>query len=273
MQSRDPKLVHVIRSQGSARAVQALGNHVFVLHDGDEQQVEVYDAGTFSLQRRITITGLGNGSLGVAACGRHTCLYVSASDQDSVYRVRLGRKKATKKWSVAAGPSSLSVNNAHNLVVACREANKLQEYRTDGTLVREIHVSLQRTGLNYPFHAVQLSTGDYVVSQNTSAGLISVFGADGHAVHSYGQSEVGPLSYARSLAVTKNDSILVADSGNDRILSMNSLLSSVRKLALAVDDEIQQPCGLYLDESRRRIYVSERFGKRRVLVFNYYAKL
>jgi len=131
--------------------------------------------------------------------------------------------------------------------------------------VREI--SLQQTGLNHPFHAVQLSTGDYVVSQNTSPGAVVVVAVDGQVVRSFDQSS-GQMCYPRSLAVTKSDSILVADSGNDRIVVMNSSLCFLQELALPVDDGIQQPWGLCLDETRRRMYVSERIGRHRVLVFN-----
>jgi len=271
VQSRGgPKLAHVVQFQGSAvHAVSSLDDDLFVARNASEQ-VEVYDARSFSLRRTITVPDLGSGSLAMAVCAHHSCLYVCANDQDIVHRVgRIRRKKAKKrKWPVAPCPSGLSVNNEHNLVVTCREANKIQEYRTDGSLVTEI--SLQQTGLTCPFQSVQLSTGHYVVSQNTSSGVVIVVGADGQVVHSFDQSSaVGSMSYPRNLAVTRNDYILVADSGNDRILSMDSSLCSVQELALPVDDGIQQPWGLCLDhQSRRRMYVSERIGRYRLLVFN-----
>lgn len=92
--------MHVIRSKGSAvHALALLSDDVFVVRKGDEQQVEVYDARSFDLRRHITVPRLGGGSLAVAACAHHSCLYVSASDQDSVHRVgSVGRKK-TKKSS------------------------------------------------------------------------------------------------------------------------------------------------------------------------------
>jgi len=39
-------------------------------------------------------------------------------------------------------------------------------------------------------------------------------------------------------------------------------------MVMSVDDRIQDTGGLCLDESRGRIYVGERFGKGRVLVFD-----
>ena len=116
-----------------------------------------------------------------------------------------------------------------------------------------------------PWHAIQLSTGDYVVSQCTSPGVVSVVEVDGQVVRSYGQSQtsdVGQIKYPPSLAVTENDDILVAGKDNNRILSIDS------SLALSDDGGIQEPRGLCLDKLRGRLYVGEEGGEHRVLVFD-----
>jgi len=247
-------------------AVTSLGDDVFVVRH-NSQHVEVYDAETLTLQHRIAVHGLGQ-SNGLVACPNNNCLYASDFTNNNIHRVELSGSNAAKKWSVASSPRGLSVNIAHNLVVVCREANKLQEYTTHGSLVREICL---QSGVTDPWHAIQLSTGDYVVSQFTSPGMVSVVGVDGQVIHSYGQSQtsdVGQMKYPRSLAVTKNDDILVADQLNNRILSINRSTGCVQELALSVDDGIQEPFGLCLDESRGRLYVGEFGGQRRVLVFD-----
>ena len=245
-------------------AVTSLGDDVFVLRLLS-RQIEVYNARTFTLQRHVTFSTVGchRYLCGLAACARYKCLYVSDSD-DSVHRTQLSRFNVAMKWSVASGPRGLSVNKAHNVVVACYGAYKLLEYTTHGALVREI--SLQQAGVTRPWHAVQLSTGDYVVTYGTSPGAVIVVGVDGQVVCRYDPSHVGQMRYPRSVAVTKNDDILIIDLGNNRILSMNSSLSSVRALVLPVDSAIQKPWGLCLDESRRRLYVNDGGGCR-VLVF------
>jgi len=262
-----PTLTHVIASQGrgSVTAVTSLADDVFVMRCYS-QQVEVYDAETLTLQRHIAVHGLGQ-SYGLAACPSNNCLYVSQYSQDNIHRVELSGSNAVKKWSVARYPAGLSVNIAHNLVVACYEANKLQEYTTHGSLVREIYL---QSGVTCPWHAIQLSTGDYVVSQYTP-GVVSVVGVDGQVIHSYGQSQtsdVGQMKNPTSLDVTKNDDILVANEGNNRILSINRSTGCVQELALSVDGGIQEPRGLCLDESRGRLYVGEWGGQHRVLVFD-----
>jgi len=270
VKSGAPKLTHVIPSQGrdGMYAVTSLGNEVFVVRFG-RQQVEVYDASTFTLQRYITVPGLGDWSWGLAACAHYKCLYVADSQHSSIHRAELSGSSAVKKWSVASGPAGLSVNKLHNIVVACDVADKIQEYTTHGALVREI--SLEQAGVRRPWHAVQLSTGDYVVSEDKSPGVVSVVGIDGQVVRRYCPSplsDLGEMSDPSSLAVTQNDDILVAEGSSNRILLVNSSLSSARKLVLPVDNGIQSPQGLCLDESRGRLYIGEAGGSHRVLVFD-----
>ena len=234
VKSSTPTLTHVIPSQGrrgDVSAVASLGDDVFFVRH-NSQQVEVYDAETLTLQRHIAVHGLGL-SYGLVACTNNKCLYASDWGDNNIHRVELSGSNAVKKWSVADRPVGLSVNIAHNLVVACWGAYKLQEYTTHGSLVREICL---QSGATNPWHAIQLSTGDYVVSRNTPSGVVGEVGVDGQVIHSYGQSQtshVGQMTYPAGLAVTKNDDILVADVDNDRILSINRSTGCVQELALS----------------------------------------
>ena len=241
-------------------AVTSLDDEVFAVRWDSSQQVEVYDAVTFTLQCHISIPVFSRYLYRITACARNKCLYLSDLD-NNVHRVELSGSNGVKKWSVASGAAGLSVNKEHNLVVACCGANKLQEYTTNGTLVREIYL---QAGVTSPWHAIQLSTGDYVVCECTSPGVVRVVGVDGQVVRSY----VGQMKCPSGLAVTKNDDILVADENNNRILSINRSTGCVQEMALSVDGGIQHPRGLWLDESRGRLYVSEVSGQHRVLVYD-----
>ena len=239
------------------------------MHRGS-QQVDVYDAKTCTLQRRVRIVGLGviGGPCGLAACAHYQCLYASDYTNDRIHRIELTGSNAVKNWSVARSPRGLSVDKAHNVVVACRGTKGVQEYTTHGTLVREISL---KNALTNPWHAVQLSTCDYVVSQDTSPGEVIVVEVDGRVVRRYSpshSSDLGQMAYPRNLVVTNNDDILVADRDNNRILSLNSSLNCAHELALPVDGGIEWPCGLCLDESLGRLYIGEESGQRRVLVFD-----
>jgi len=156
VKSTTPTLTHVIPSQGrdSVTAVTSLGDDVFVarLHT---QMVEFYDAVTLTLQRRFIVPGHGDGLSGLAACPINNCLYAADWNNDRVHRVELSGSSAVKKWFVARHPTDLSVNSQHNLIVACYGADRLHEYATSGSLVREICL---QAGVTQLCHAIQLST-------------------------------------------------------------------------------------------------------------------
>jgi len=246
-------LADVIPSQGggSVTAVTSLDDDVVFVARSYSQRVDVYDAATLTLRGRLTVPGLGLCPSGLAACPQNNCLYAADHLPDRVHRVDLSGSNAVKKWSVASGPRGLSVNSERNLIVACCYANKLQEYTTHGSLVREICL---QAGLTSPWHAIQLSTGDYVVSQCKSRGMVSVVGPDGQVVRSYGQSQTSECPCVA--AVTKNDNILVADANNHRIVSFHSW-----GLTQVLAAGIYWPMVLCLDESRGRIYAGNRDGE------------
>ena len=103
-------------------------------------------------------------------------------------------------WSVAAGPAGLSVNKSHNLLVACYGSNKIQEYSTTGSLVREISDS------DNLWQAIELKDGTLVVVRLGSMHGVCVLTVDGKVLHSYGNlggSRQEQMNAPRSLAVDK----------------------------------------------------------------------
>ena len=267
-----PTLTHVIATQRRhmVTAVTSLGDHVFVARWNNDEKIEIHDAVTLTLQRRLTVPGLGMCCWGLAACPNNNCVYASDNRRICVHRVELSGSNTAEKWSVASRPAGLSVNNEHNLIVACCDADRLQEYTTHGSLVREIDLR-PRAGATSspgscklsPFHAIQLSTGDYAVSRYRSPGVVSIVTAAGQVLSSYGQSQtsdVRRMLYPTSLAVTKNN-ILVVDAKKNRILSVNRVWGFIQELASGINCQF----GLCLDESRGRLYVGKYDGE--VLVF------
>jgi DNA-binding beta-propeller fold protein YncE len=77
------------------------------------------------------------------------------------------------------------------------------------------------------------------------------------------------LNGPQSLAVDRNGNIAIADNLNNRILVLNPTLSEARNFSLPINTGvINCPRGLWLDESRGRLYVTEWSGQQRVLVFD-----
>jgi len=157
--SSSPTVTHVIPEGNRVTGVTSLSDDVFVVRLHSQQKIEVYDANTFTLQRHITVPGL-DCIWGLVACPYNNCLY--ASDyRNSVHRVDLSGSNAVMKWSVACWPAGLSVNSEHNLLVVSERERKLQIFTTHGTLLQNIQL---QAGIESPRHAVQLSTGQFLVS-------------------------------------------------------------------------------------------------------------
>lgn len=236
-------------------------DQLFVLRKPCKQLVQVYDTETFTLQRLILINQLYDdykSPCRLASCAISGCLYVCHCNRNSVYRVELSPSNDVSAWKVGAGPVGLSVTSSCNVLVTCRFAdNKIQEYTPHGSLLRKI--CLQS---NEPLHAVQLSSGQFVVSDVRSDRSIILVDSAGLIVFS---SPAKLFNHPGQLAVLKNNGILVADRDNNRIVLLNPTLNKSRVIPLPA--VMNGPWTVLFDESRGRLYVGEWKGGR-VLVFD-----
>jgi len=253
-------VLHVIPGRNLVTGVTSLDDDVFVVRCRSQQKIEVYDAKTFTLQRHITVPRLCGYSVGLAACPHNNCLYASDYDNDSVHRVELSGNNAVMKWSVASGPVGLSVNSEHNLLVVSRGERKLQIFTTRGTLLQNIQL---QADIECPRHAVQLPTGQFLVSHSGSLHRVCLVGVDGAVVRSYGGQEgyqLTQMNEPRGLAVDREGRILVADQFNKRLLVIDQSLSSAHEMSVCVDGGLNRPSSLWYDQSRRRLYIGEWSG-------------
>ena len=165
------------------------------------------------------------------------------------------------KWSVARSPAGLSVNSEHNLLVVSGADRKLQIFTTHGTLLQNIQL---QADIESPSHAVQLPTGQFLVSNSIIFGQhrVCLVGVDGAVVRSYGRrwgSHLTQLTGPRGLAVDREGRVLVADQWHNRLLVIDQSLSSAHEMSvgLCVDGGLKGPFSLWYDQSRRRLYVGE----------------
>jgi len=263
-------VVHVSPKGNPVGGVTSLGDDVFVLRADSQQKIEVYDAKTFTLQRHITVPGLGHNLRGLAACPHNKCLYASDWGNASVHRVELSGSNAVMKWSVARLPAGLSVNSEHNLIVVGHDKSKLQIFTTHGTLVQDIQLQADMRGAG---HAVQLpSTSQFLVSLACcSLQRVCLVGVDGAVVRSYGGqagSKLTQMNGPNGLAVDIEGRVLVADQWNKRLLVMDQSLSSAHEMSVSVDGGLKDPFSLWYDQSRRRLYIGEYNGGRVIVIGN-----
>ena len=134
---KSAKLAHTIpSSSGSVTGIAALGNEMFVVRDRNHS-IQVYNTNGINVQRNINICEKSTAFRGLAACEFNQCLYVSELNYETIYKVSPVTNAIVKQWSVNGQPYGVSVNSAHNLLVACFNTRKVQEYTTDGNMVRE----------------------------------------------------------------------------------------------------------------------------------------
>ena len=154
MTSSAPTVTHVIPGDKVVTGVASLGDDVFIVR-AVSPQVEVYDAETFTLQRRLLVPGLGC-SYGLAACASNKCLYASDYSHDLVHRVDLLGSNAVTQWTVGSGPVGLTVNSIKTVLVVIQRERKLQQFTTRGTQLQTIQLQPR---IELPRRAIQLSSG------------------------------------------------------------------------------------------------------------------
>jgi len=264
--SSAPMVTHVIPGDAPITGVTSLGDDVFVVRC-DSQQIEVYDAVTSTLQRHLSVPGLGYYySYGLAACASNRCLYASDINNARVHRVELSGSNAVTKWSVGRRPVGLIVNSAKNVVVVIQDERKLKEFTTDGTLLQTIQL---QSDIECPRHVVQLSNGQFVVNHLGTHHRVCLVDIKGAVVRSYGGtpgSYLTKMNCFTGLAVDKHENILVADADNNRLLVFDRSLTSAHDISVTVDGGLIGPYSLWYDKSRGRLYIGEWLGGRVIII-------
>jgi len=254
--------------------VTTIADEIFVLRDEDRDQVEVYDATTYHLLRRLTVPN-ARGYSDMTSCEHYRCVYIGDPDAKCVHR--LDAQGAITRWPVSDRPIGLSVNSAHNVIVTCSEVRRIAEMSTHGDVIRK--VALPDAVVN-PTHSIQTRSGRFVVchgDDDDPVQRVCVVSADGrHVVHSHGGrpgSGTGQYKVPRQLAIDTNEFVFVVDLNNWRVTLLSPTLRYLHQVVSR--EEFQWgPDRLRLDVQRRRLYVAEnewegnRWTVGRVVVFS-----
>ena len=232
-------------------------------------EVEVYESTTLNLTNRFPVDGLENpGDL--TSCGKFRCLYISDWTGREIHRVEL--KGATTRWKVNYVSFGLSVtpDPDFHVLVTCHAERKLMEFKTDGTIVREIRL---QQDLVSPLHAIQFD-GQFIISHGWGSERlhrVCIVNWTGQATRCYGGphgSSVGRLDGPRHLDVDGEGNVVVADNNNRRVLLLNKTLDYVGELVSTHNSGRSglKPLSLCLDVSRGRLFVTDDHQKD-VLIF------
>lgn len=241
----------------------SLGDEFFVVYSHAGEKVDVYDATTFNSKPSISVPGLTH-ARGLTSCAANNCLYATSCEYNTVHRVDLSTHDV-ESWHVEWYPTGVHVNSLKNVIVLCGRGDSLEEYTTHGQQIREIR--LKSAGLTNSWFVIQLSNSQFALSHPNR---VCVVDADGQVVLSYGDtttagSAAGQLDNPQGIVPVTNGCILVADSGNNRVMILNPTFSWARELLVPGCGQLYKPGKLWLDESCGRMYVSSWNG---VLVFD-----
>jgi len=255
--------------------VTSLGDEVFVLRDKERDQVEVYDVITYRLVRCITVTNL-RGFADMTSCKHYHCVYIADHIVTCIHRVDV-QGGATTQWAVNDQPRGLSVTKAYNVLVTCPLVRKIKEFSSHGALLHEM--TLPDDVIN-PWHAIQLTTGQYVVCHGgvgDAVHRVCVMSENcTHIVHSHGGqcgSDIGQYDVPCHLAVDDNEFVFVVDVINRRVTLLSPTLNYIRQV-VSRDKLKWRPRRLHLDVQRRRLYVvyneykDDKYTSGRVVVFS-----
>jgi hypothetical protein len=183
----------------------------------------------------------------MTSCSRHQCVYISDPDNQVVHRI--DNRNEITQWSVNDRPQGLSVNLSHNVLVTCDQVGKMKEFTTDGQLIREIKL---QSDIVHPWHTIELTTGQFVVSQGWSSDplhRVCIVNDAGKVLQSYG-GQSGLLKWPVRLAVM-NDFIIVADYENSRVLMLSPELSFIRELTSGFN-----PWRMCIEQQTRRMFIT-----------------
>lgn len=270
------QVVHALPDGGPVLGLTLLAGELYVLKPkaSGRDQVEVYNAATYRLQRCLTVPD-SRGFHDMTSCEHFNCIYIVDPFIECIYR--LEPYGADTQWAVNHKPFGLSVNVERNVLVTCREVGTIKEFTTHGDVVRE--VLLPNEVVN-PWHAVQSRNGQFIVCHGDlvdAVHRVCVVSADGRrVVHSHGAlrgSDTDQHDWPDHVAVDTDESVFVADFYSRRVTLLSPTLDYVREVVSSAELN-WFPRRLCLDAQRRRLYVADNAWKNflytagRVIVFS-----
>jgi len=236
--------------------VTLLAGELYLVREKERDQVEVYDVISYCLLRRLTVQSICRAA-DMTSCIHNHCVYISDYIGECVHR--LDAQGTFTRWAVIDEPWGLSVNVAHNVLVACPIVCRIKELNSHGDLLRELTLP---DDVITPWHAIQTRSGQFIVchgGRGDPVHRVCVISADGrHVVHSHGGqrgSASGQYNGPIRLAAD-NEFVFVADINNGRVTLLSPTLDYIRHV-VSRDHLKWQPHRLYLDTQRRLLYIAD----------------
>ena len=246
-----PPLVHTMGKGEEVRGVTCLSDEVFIVCHS-KAEIQVFDIDTFSLIRYISVNGLTS-AWDLASCEQNSCLYSCNRHGKCIFKIDAWGN--TTNWTTNRTTFSLIVTAKSNVLVTSYDTCKLIEFTANGRLLREI--DLQPPAGRLTYHSVQLSNGQFLISENDMR--VCVINDDGKPVQSYSGrigSAVGQIQRPYHLVVDKQGFIAAVDYNNNDVVLLSPSLTYVRELISAGRGLPNNPFRMCFEERRALIFVA-----------------
>ena len=214
-----------------------------------------YDIDTLAHRRKIRVEGLVNGWDIVAHAN---VLYVSEYEDKLIHKIQLS-DQTSSHWSVIGKFLKMSINKKGNVVVSCRNLDKIIEYTPTGRYFREIKVRALDRILGCLQHAIQLDDDRFLICHTSTADhRVCIMDSNGTMMKCHGGgigSGIGQMSLPCYLAIDRNGFILVADYNNNRIIQLNASLEFIREF-IPRSAGLKNPRRMHLHENMCRLFIA-----------------
>jgi len=163
----------------------------------------------------------------------------------------------------------MSVTDEGNVLVACCGINKIKEYTTHGSLVREIQLPHDA---KYTTNVVQLPNDQFGVTHGDASRSSALLGyyvadSDGRVLRSYASPSVPAnltLKNPSGLTLDGDGNAFICDYSKDKVVMLNQMAFCATEQL--VEGGLQRPYTVHYDKERDRLYIGERSGACRLLV-------
>lgn len=198
---------------------------------------------------------------GMGLCPKNGEVFVSTWNK-SIFRFSRNGEMLGH-WSVkTAASGAISLTDDCSVVLAVRDSSKrIITYSPVGEIISEVRMKADILGSRL-MKAVQIAKGHLVVSYGEGDDPvhgIDTIDANGQTLKSHGWRKgagTGQLFDPRDFVVDAFGNILLADSGNGRILLLDSQLKYQREL-VSTKHGLQHPLGIILNERETLLYVAD----------------
>jgi len=244
--------------------VAELDGRIYVLCGS--RTVVVYDGSTFERLTEAEVRDKSLDAFDIAACTINHCLYVLDGNKRDVWRLK-NEQSQPDLWLRTEVDSFSVTPNGHVLLLSNSEPASLSIHGPDANLLETVKLPNE---LKEPQHAVETRDGNFIVSHGgyqlkestcNSQHRVCEMTRDGTVIRSYGGVKgggSGELNNPVRVAIDAEGRVFIADWGNDRVLVVDSSLTTCTTLLTKDQDDVYCPRRLFYSVDSHRLFVGER---------------